>query len=391
MCNLPQIPEPHHSADAIATSLCYLRNYLNSSRFEGNERKREHYEAGCDYLDNKEYETAINTFKETINIDPVYTDAHCGLGRAYLVQNDLDRAETAAKTALRLAENNHPDSQKLLDAIECYRSGRNAVNNKQFNEAITEFQKSIHLEPFFMKARYELGRVHLRLGNLQVVKHVVEEALKLADDYPSIQRLLDAIKLYNTGLNFLNGRRYNEAKLVVEKALHIVPTYQDALELLEEIEEKRKLMGTDTMVLTPGGRCWIDQDLVTNAQYLKFVDSNPQWRKGNVNRYYNEDSDYLKHWDENHYVIGEGDKPVIHVSWDAARAYAQWIEKRLPTAAELQKLPVQGNDLWEWCLDKQLENKLAEQKALVANIFFWAPVSFTHLPIGFRCAKTVTN
>ena len=115
------------------------------------------------------------------------------------------------KTALRLAENNHPDSQKLLAAIECYHLGRGAAINKQFNEAITKFQESINLEPFFITARYGLSKVHLRLGNLQKAKDVVEEALKLAADYPPIQRLSDAIKLYNAGLNFLNGRRYSDA------------------------------------------------------------------------------------------------------------------------------------------------------------------------------------
>ena len=39
MCKLREIPESDHSADAIAVSLCYLRNYLNSSRFSGRHQK----------------------------------------------------------------------------------------------------------------------------------------------------------------------------------------------------------------------------------------------------------------------------------------------------------------------------------------------------------------
>lgn len=165
-----------HSADAIAASLCYLRSYLNSARYEGNRQRQEQYDAGCDYFDERQYKASVHKFKEAINIDPIYTDAHYGLGRASIAQGDLEAAEDAVKTALRLAENNHPDSQKLLDAIECYHSGRGAVINKQFNEAITKFQKSINLEPFFIDAHYELGRLHLRLSNLQEAKGVVEEA-----------------------------------------------------------------------------------------------------------------------------------------------------------------------------------------------------------------------
>ena len=203
VCDLPEIPEPHHSADAIAASLCYLRSYLNSARYEGNKQRQERYKAGCGSLDERQYGAAVHEFKEAINIDPIYTDAHYGLGRAYLAQGDLEAAGSTAKTALRLTENNHPDSQKLLDAIGCYHLGRGAAINKQFNEAITEFQKSIHLELFFIDAYYELSRVHLRLGNMQMAKHVVEEALELAHDYPPIHQLSEVIRLYNVGLNFL--------------------------------------------------------------------------------------------------------------------------------------------------------------------------------------------
>ena len=137
-------------------------------------------------------------------------------------------AEDIVKKSLKLATNNHPDSQKLLGAIDYYHSGRNAMNNKQFNKAITEFRESIHLEPFFINAYYELGRLHLRLSNLQEAKDVVEEALKLADDYPPIQRLSDAIELYNAGLNFLNGRQYNDAIDKFKETVDREPTFTEA-------------------------------------------------------------------------------------------------------------------------------------------------------------------
>ena len=230
MCNLQQIPEPHHSADAIATSLCYLRSYLNSSRFEGNKQKREHYETGCDYLDRKQYETAINTFKKTINIDPVYTEAHCGLGRAYLVQNDLDRAVTAAQTALKLAENNHPDSQKLLDAIAHYRSGCNFLKNSEWNMAIDKFQESINLEPIFTEAHCELSRAYLEVGNLEAAKNAAEEALRLRNEYPSARKLLYNIKMkyYYKGEVYFNREEYDQAIFEFQSAVEIDQDFKGA-------------------------------------------------------------------------------------------------------------------------------------------------------------------
>ena len=87
ICNLQEIP-CDHPADAIAVSLCYLRNYLNSSRFQGNTRRREHYNRGHTHLNDGQYNAAVTEFQEAINIDPIFTDAHCSLGRAYLGQGN---------------------------------------------------------------------------------------------------------------------------------------------------------------------------------------------------------------------------------------------------------------------------------------------------------------
>ena len=249
ICNLSEIPEPHHSADAIATSLCYLRNYLNSSRFEGNKRKRERYEAGCDCLGQKRYKAAVDELKKAINIDPIYTDAHYELGRAYLAQSNLKAAENAAKKALGFTENNHLDSQKLLAAIAHYRSGCDSLSSSEWNMAINKFEESINLEPIFTEAHCGLSSAYYEIGNLEASKNAAEEALRLRYGYPPARKLLVDIKkrYYYNGEICFNNEQYNQAIFEFQQAIEIDQNFKGAHRFageaylkLEDLEKAEK-------------------------------------------------------------------------------------------------------------------------------------------------------
>jgi len=78
---------------------------------------------------------------------------------------------------------------------------------------------------------------------------------------------------------------------------------------------------------------YIGKHEVTNRQFRAFVDANPKWHKDRIDRKLH-DGNYLKHWDDDTYPMGQADHPVVNVSWFAAKAYCEWVGGRLPTEAE---------------------------------------------------------
>lgn len=91
-------------------------------------------------------------------------------------------------------------------------------------------------------------------------------------------------------------------------------------------------------------RYFMDQFPVTNRQFQAFMVST---------RYHPTDTaNFLKHWPGKKIRRGEEDFPVIYISYEDAKAYAVWAEKRLPTEIEWQ-YAAQTPSLREWPWDQQ--------------------------------------
>ncbi|PKL80061.1 MAG: hypothetical protein CVV25_05645 [Ignavibacteriae bacterium HGW-Ignavibacteriae-4] len=80
---------------------------------------------------------------------------------------------------------------------------------------------------------------------------------------------------------------------------------------------------------------FISSTQITNAQFLRFVKTNPKWRRSKIKAIFAE-SNYLGYW-ESDTVLGKDappNAPVVMVSWFAANAYSKWVGGRLADMSE---------------------------------------------------------
>jgi tetratricopeptide (TPR) repeat protein len=179
------------------------------------------YNLGKAYLNESQYNEAIQEFETVIERDAEFIDAHCGLSRAYLELNELAKAETSALAALSL-DSDYPAALSLTDTIKntYYDNGVTYLNEKRNNDAVITFQKVIELDSDFKHVHYNLGRAFIQLKQYDKAINSLQTAIDSDTALEDVH--------YHLGCAYVEQRQFNKAIQNLEQAIIGNPNHKEA-------------------------------------------------------------------------------------------------------------------------------------------------------------------
>lgn len=174
--------------------------------------------------DHKEYDKAIEQWREAIRLDPSLVRAHHDLGLALRGDGDLAGAITALREAVRLDPKNgttftdlgdtlqeHGD---LDDALSAYQTARTLVPNSaplrnnlgyvfvkkgNLDDAIAEWREAARIDPKYPPAHINLGEALESKGDVQGAIAAYERFLELVTNREDIEMIRKRIAALKSG------------------------------------------------------------------------------------------------------------------------------------------------------------------------------------------------
>ena len=200
----------------------------------------DHMALGLDYRDQGQLDEAVAEFKEAIQLDPEFVEAHYNLGLTYVDQGELELAVAEQQEAIGLA----PDLAEAHNGLGMAYYGLGRVD-----EAIAAYEEAIELDPDLSDAHFNLGHAYSDLGQHEQALAAYREAAQLEPDDHEIHHnvgvacikqgmVTDAIEAWETaaginpdfaethyalGLAYIDVKRYADAVDELNEALKLEP------------------------------------------------------------------------------------------------------------------------------------------------------------------------
>lgn len=138
------------------------------------QQARVYYQAGNDFLKQRDYSKAIASYQSAILIDPMFFRAYCNLGVAFKCSGFLKKAEEIYLKALKVKPNNGVIFNNL---------GNVYTQMNRLEEAKMFYQQAIKVYPKYKEAYYNLGQIYYFTGEKDkaVATRIILEKIKFED------------------------------------------------------------------------------------------------------------------------------------------------------------------------------------------------------------------
>ena len=154
-------------------------------------------------------------FRELANLSP-YVQQLASTLKDFCTRTAIDQLEPLEAILPKLDANSHSNHGFLY------------LNNNEYQEALTEFQKAISLDPGYEKAQFGLGHVYLRTQRYPSAIHAFQQAIRQNPNYKEAH--------YGLSLAHFRAGDNSKATTAANAALRIDGHYQPARELLNAIK-----------------------------------------------------------------------------------------------------------------------------------------------------------
>ncbi len=118
----------------------------------------------------EEWDAAISAYREAIELDDTFVEAHCDMGSALVRKGDPDAALVCYAKALELRP-------QLPNAL-CGRAGA-LLDKGEFEQAIAAYQEALVVDPRSIVARLNLAWAYERLGDPERIPELLRQILKI--------------------------------------------------------------------------------------------------------------------------------------------------------------------------------------------------------------------
>lgn len=169
------------------------------------------YNMGGIFFDRKDYTTALKCYQKAIEINPASAQAHYNLGKLYSEVHKEDQAMLYYQKAIQLDPNLVMANNNLAILYS---------QRKEWPKVLELYEKAIKLDPYQAGTYYNLGNTCFEMGDFQRAIQSYAKAIEIDPSHASSYN--------NIGNVFFQFRQYEKALPFYEKAIELNPQLAEA-------------------------------------------------------------------------------------------------------------------------------------------------------------------